>query len=309
MIGADYQEAEETDLLWLYEGLTEYVAYVLAGRSGLLTFDELHESLAWIGAALGEPRPGRRWRPLVDTCTAAQLAFYPGYSEWVGWRRKLDFYWEGPLIWLEADVRIRELTDGRKSLDDFLRDFFGKTHASAVERYVLEDVFVSLDRVAQWDWKTFFSARVTDIAPDPPLGGIEQGGWRIEYNDEANKWDRSFAHINGRIFLLFTLGFSITIDGTVTDTVPDMPGVRAGIGPGMKLLAVNGRLWSSGHLRAAVKRSAVSKEPIELLLQNGDYVNTHRVDYHGGERQPHLVRDETMPDVLGQIFSPLVTNK
>lgn len=309
MIGADYQEPEETDLLWLYEGLTEYVAYVLAGRSGLLTFDELHESLAWIGAALGEPRQGRRWRPLVDTCTAAQLAFYPGYSEWVGWRRKVDFYWEGPLIWLEADVRIRELTGGRKSIDDFIRDFFGQAKAPTVEPYVIEDVFVSLDRIAQSDWRTFFSLRVTEIASDPPLGGIEHGGWRIEYNDEANKWERSFAQINGRIFVLFTLGFSITVDGTVTDTVPEMPGFRAGICPGMKLLGVNGRLWSPGNLRAVVKRSVLRKEPIELLFQNGDYVNTYRIDYHGGERQPHLVRNETMPDVLGQIFSPLVTNK
>jgi predicted metalloprotease with PDZ domain len=309
MITADYQDPEQTDLVWMYEGLTEYVAYLLAGRSGLLSPQEERESLAWIAAALGQPRPGRTWRTLLDTATASQLGFYPGYSEWVGWRRKNDFYWEGPLIWLDADIRIRQLTQGRKSLDDFLREFFGKAQNPIVEPYEMDDVIVSLNRVAPSDWAGFFKARVNDIAPEPPLGGIDDGGWRLAYNDQTNKWDRSLGQVNGRIILLFTLGFSTTFDGTVTDTVPGMPGVNAGIGPGMKVLAVDGRLWSPANLRSAVKRSASSKGPIELLFQNGDYVNTYHVDYHGGERQPHLVRDQTKPDLLDTIFTPLAPAK
>jgi predicted metalloprotease with PDZ domain len=303
MVGADYQQAEKTNLLWVYEGLTEYIAYMLAGRAGLLTAEEERESIAWIAAALDQPRPGRNWRTLADTATAAQLALYPGYSEWVGWRRKLDFYWEGPLIWLEADVHIRQQTAGQKSLDDFLRDFFGKPRGAVVVPFTIDDLVASINRVAPWDWKTFFSTRVDQITRHPPMGGIEGAGWKIEYSEEANQWDTSLSQIQQRVFLLDTLGFSVSNDGIVIDTVPDMPAVKAGVGPGMKVLAVNGRLWSPARIRAAVKRSKTAQEPIALLLQNGDYVDTYKIDYHGGEKQPHMVRDDTKPDLFLDIFA------
>jgi predicted metalloprotease with PDZ domain len=304
MIATDYQQPIETNLVWIYEGLTEYLADVLAVRAGLLTPDQGRETFAWFAAALDRPRVGRNWRTLADTATAAQLAYYPGYSQWVGWRRKLDFYWEGPLIWLDADVRIRQLTHGTKSLDDFVSAFFGKASSPVVQPYNLDDIVAALNQVAPSDWKAFISSRVDEITPHPPVGGIEGGGWRMEYNDHINRWAKSYAQLNGRIFFLLTLGFSLTTDGTVTDTVPGMPAVQAGVGPGMKLLAVNGRLWTPANLQAAVKVSSAKTEPIELLFQNGDYVSTYRIDYHGGERQPHLVRDEKKPDLLKDIFTP-----
>jgi len=304
MITVDYQQPEETELLWVYEGLTQYLAHVLAGRAGLLTLDEEREGFASMAAALDRPRPGRQWRTLADTATAAQLGFSPGYSEWVGWRRKLDFYWEGPLIWLEADIHIRQQTSGHKSLDDFIREFFGDSDSPTVEPYTLNDLIASLNLVAPWDWKSFFAARVDQITKHPPLRGIEDGGWRLVYNDEINQWDDSFSQTQQRILMLDTLGLSLASDGTILDTVPGMPAVKAGVGPGMKLLAVNGRVWTAARLRDAVKSSAGSKQPIALLLQNGDYVNTYMVDYHDGERQPHLVRDDSKPDLLDSIFAP-----
>jgi predicted metalloprotease with PDZ domain len=91
-------------------------------------------------------------------------------------------------------------------------------------------------------------------------------------------------------------------DGTITDTIEGMPAAQAGIGPGMKLIAVNGRQYSPEILRDALKASKDGAAPLELLIENTDYYKTYKLDYHGGERYPHLVRDDSKPDLLSEIY-------
>src|SRR5215469_6730965 len=119
----DYQQPMEGDLLWVYEGLTQYLGYILTARSGLWTRQQFLDEAAETAAAL-DHTPGRSWRPLQDTADAAQL-LYNALPEFESWRRSVDYYPEGFLIWLEADTVIRQQTHGQKSLNDFCRIFHG----------------------------------------------------------------------------------------------------------------------------------------------------------------------------------------
>ncbi len=155
----DYQEPMQGELLWVYEGLTDYLGKVLAARSGLMTSTNFCNTFAGVAAML-DHRSGREWRSLADTTVAAQL-LYESPPAGASRRRSVDFYPEGDLIWLEADTIIRQRTDGKKSLDDFCRTFHGgKSGAPVIVPFDLDDVIDGLNETAAYDWKLFFQKRV-----------------------------------------------------------------------------------------------------------------------------------------------------
>jgi predicted metalloprotease with PDZ domain len=110
-------------LLWVYEGLTQYYGFVLAARSGLWSQDDTRAALA-LTAATYQHRVGREWRSVADTTNDPVLSARRP-APWRSWLRNEDYYSEGLFVWLDADTLIRERTDGRRSLDDFARAFFG----------------------------------------------------------------------------------------------------------------------------------------------------------------------------------------
>jgi predicted metalloprotease with PDZ domain len=300
----DYQQPMRDELLWVYEGLTDYLGKVLATRSGLETNDDFRENIAQ-NAAMLEHRTGRAWRPLADTAVAAQLVYAsPGAG--ANRRRGTDFYSEGGLIWLEADTIIRQQTQGKKSLDDFCKKFYGGENSGPqVVPYNFDDVVNALNAVAPLDWNSFFQTRIYEVNPHAPLGGIENAGWHLAYTNEvparlkAREDDRKFTDLS------YSLGFALDKDGGVGDVLPGSPADLAGINQGMKLVAVNGRGWSPKLLRDAVKNVATNGVPVELLLVENDYYQTRKLDYHGGEKYPVLVRDAAKPDLLAEIIKPL----
>ena len=302
----DYQQPMHDELLWDYEGLTDYLGKVLAARSGLETNEDFREFFA-LTAAMLDHRAGRDWRSLADTAVAAQL-LYDSPSAGEGRRRGTDFYPEGDLIWLEVDTIIRQQTQGKKSLDDFCKKFYGGANsAPQVVPYTYDDVVSALNRIAPYDWKAFFQKRIYEIAPRAPLGGIENGGWRLAYTNElpsllkAREGRRKFTDMS------YSLGLMLGTDGGIRDVLPATPADAAGVGVGMKLVAVNGRAWSPEILRAAVKFAATNSAPVELLVQNNDYYKNCALDYHGGEKYPVLERDPAKPDLLDEIVKPLTT--
>lgn len=304
----DYQQPMRTDLLWVYEGLTQYLGDVLTVRSGLLTDEQSHEFLASIAAGL-DYRAGRTWRPLADTAVAAQL-LYAAPASWASWRRSVDFYNEGVLIWLEADVIIRQRTQGRSSLNDFCRRFHGgQSGPPAVSTYTLDDVVSALNEVAPYDWRAFFDARVYNITPRAPLAGIEGGGWRLVYTDVPNSYIQAQEQTEEHVNLNYSLGLTLDNEGSVIDVIPGQPADKAGIGPGMKLLAVDGRRWSPDLLRQMVRETKTASKGTELLLENGEFYKTYRLNYRGGERYPHLERVRERPDLLDEILKPLAQVK
>ena len=301
----DYSSPMKDDLLWVYEGLTEYLGAILTARSGLLSSEEFREDLALV-AAIMDNRPGRTWRPLQDANDEAQL-LYNTRPDWDSWRRDVDFYDEGYLIWLEADVKIRQLTNGNKSLDDFCKIFHGgKNNGPEVKPYMFEDVVAVMNEVAAYDWKTFFTTRLQSLDPHAPLGGIEKSGWKLVYRDTMNEMQKSFEEARKVIDFRFSLGILAEEDGTILDVIPEMPAFKAGLGPGMKLIAVNGRKYSKDIIRDALKLGKVSSFPLDLLVANGEFFKTYSVNYHGGERYPYLERDTSTPDLLGFIIAPVV---
>jgi predicted metalloprotease with PDZ domain len=297
----DYQQPMQDDLLWVYEGLTNYLGTVLTARSGLLTTDQARDDLALTAAAL-DHTPGRAWRNLQDTADAAPELYFSPHA-WESWRRGVDFYEEDTLNWLWVDVIIRQQSKGAKSIDDFCHLFHGAPNTGPmVKTYTFDDVVSALNQVVPYDWRGFWTERLTTHGPGAPLGGVEGSGWKLVYDETQSEMERgmeSDAHV---VDGAYSIGLELREDGTISDTIEEMPAAVAGIGPGMKLIAVNGRQYSPEVLRDALKAGKGGSSPLELLVENTDYYKTYKIDYHGGERYPHLVRDESKPDLLTEIY-------
>jgi predicted metalloprotease with PDZ domain len=301
----NYQQPMVDDLLWVYEGGTRYLGdLVLRTRAGYVTQEQARNYLAWLASRMEVVRPGRAWRSLGDTATAL-----PGYfdepSEWTPIRRGWDYYDEMTLVWLDADTLIRQTSGGQRSFDDFCKGFYGgPERAPAVHPYTRADVVSALKAVAPLDWQGFLKARVDDVAPHVPMGGIERGGWKLVYDDAPNDFLSAREKVDGVDNFALSLGLYAKPDGEVADVVHGSPVFAAGLAPSMKLIGIGGRKWSADAAREVLVQAEHATAPIELVVESADLVRVLRVDYHGGLRNPHLVRDESKPDLLSQILSP-----
>jgi predicted metalloprotease with PDZ domain len=304
----DYEKPMHGSLLWVYEGLTEYLGWVLAARSGLFTPEQARGELAR-DVAVFTNRPGRDWRPLYDTAVAAQI-LYGAPAAWASLRRGTDFYDEGTLLWLDVDTRIRQLTHGARSLDDFCKLFHGPpSGAPKVVPYTREDVEKALNQVAPYDWKSFFVARVDSVTAEPPLAGVIASGWKLAYADSASEYFEAVQSLDEEQDLRFSLGLRVANeDGKITDVVPGSPAAKAGLGPQMDLVGVNGRVWNEDRLKDAVKETSKGR-PIELLVKNDEFFRSAKIDYKGGARYPSLERIKGSSDVLSKILAPRTPTK
>ncbi len=308
---SDYEKPMIGDLLWVYEGLTEYLGDILTARSGLWSPQQYREHLASVAAGLeAKYRPGRTWRPLADTARAAQI-LYGSPMAWSSWRRGVDFYDEGELLWLDVDTTIRGLTHDQKSIDDFCQLFHGGPSGEPVLKpYTFNQLVEALNRIAPYDWRGFFEKRVYEIAPEPPLAGINKGGWELTFNADPNKLTTDREDSRHYLDLRFSLGITVNTrgdeSGSLTDVIPGLPAAAAGLAPGMKITAIDGRSFSPDAMRAAISSAQGSHQAITLLVEQDGLYHTYHVDYHGGERYPHLVRRSGTPDWLGQIIAPHV---
>jgi predicted metalloprotease with PDZ domain len=297
-----YEKPMQDDLLWVYEGLTNYYGELLSARGGLISAAEWMDEIA--ADAMSVSGPGRTWRPLQDTADSSPFLYTAG-GGWAGWRRSTDFYSEGTLIWLDADVTIRRLTNNRKTLDDFCTLFHGQGDNGRiwVKPYTAMDVFAALDEVARYDWKGFFEKRLNAKSAALPLGGVDGGGYRLVYTEAPNIFTDPWA-LDGGLNALGSLGIHVAADGTVDNAWPGSPAYTAGISNGMKIVAVNGRRSSNDELRRAIAASKDSSAPMEFIVENGSYFTVAKVDYHGGLKYPHLQRVAGADDVLTQIAAP-----
>ncbi len=308
-----YLDPVHGKLLWVYEGLTDYLGNILAARSGIWTPEQFRESLA-IDAASMATHSGRTWRSLQDTTTGAQL-LYGAPQAWSAARRATDFYAESGLIWLEADTIVRERSRGRRSLDDFCRLFFSPQNGRRPQPYSFEDVVSAMNQVAAFDWATFFRTRLDSTSPEPPYGGLQRSGWKLTYSEEKSpllaalqatrKPDVLWPLWLKQDFtdLQYSVGLMLADDGSVMDVVPGMSAYHAGIVPGMQILVVNDMKFSIPTMEAAVRNSRTGKA-LELVVANGGFTFSTRLDYNGGARYPRLERDSSRPDMLTDILAP-----
>jgi predicted metalloprotease with PDZ domain len=301
----NYQEPMKGDLLWVYEGLTQYWGDILAARSGLWSRQQFLDETAETAAALNNT-PGRSWRPLQDTADAAQI-LYAADLEFQSWRRSVDYYPEGFLIWLEVDTIIRQQTGGVKSLNDFSGLFHGGGNTPPkVVKYGFDDVVAALNQVAPYDWRKFLRDRLDTYGPGAPLNGITNSGWRLVYTEEPSEFTKATEKTRDSVDARFSIGLALDEKGSIRDVIADSPAWSAHIAPGTTLVAVNGRKFTPDILREALKSGKDNGTKLELLILSSDFYKTYTLDYHGGEKYAHLVRDESKPDVLSEIIKPLV---
>lgn len=307
----DFATAQQGALLWVYEGMTEYLGDVLAARSGLRSQAQYRDILA-LSAANLDYTPGREWRPTEDTAIAASI-LRDGNPSWSNWKRGQDYYNEGELLWLDADTLIRKMTNNQKSLDDFQRIFLGKGGDTGplIVTYTFDELVRDLNEIVPFDWATFLHDRVDKINPHSDLAGIERGGYKLVY---AGKPSASEAVITANadppaanfVDAWFSIGLQVTADGNIKDVRWNGPADKARIVPGAKIIAVNGRIFSGDLLKAAIRDAKSKTDPIHLIVQSDIFVSTVDIDYHDGERYPVLERIEGTPAYLDDITEPLV---
>jgi predicted metalloprotease with PDZ domain len=307
----DFAKMQEGSLLWVYEGMTQYLGNVLAARSGLKSQEQYRDMLAASAANL-DTKVGREWRSTEDTAIAASI-LRGGNPAWSNWKRGQDYYQEGELFWLDADTTIRKLTDNKKSLTDFLHIFLAKggNTGPLIVTYKRDELIADLNQVVKYDWGTFIHDRVDAINPRADVAGIEQGGYKLVYTDKPTKSARTMASAGGRrgggIDVWYSIGLRVNNDGNVADVRWNGPADKARLAPGQKIIAVNGNIFSGDALNAAIKDAKGKTGPIHLILQGDTFVSTADLDYHDGERYPSLVRVDGTPDYLDDITKPLTT--
>ena len=301
----NYEDPMVGSLLWVYEGLTNYMGNVLAARSKIETAAQYRDYLADNVATL-DARPGRTWRDLQDTATAAQILYDAG-GGWDNWRRSVDYYPEGDLVWLDVDTTIRKLTKDQKSLTDFLGIFegLGGNTPPKVVPYHFDDVVSALNQVVPYDWAGFLQSRLTSLAPHAPMGGIENGGYKLVYTDQPNDITQARMTATGNTTEWWSLGINVTSDGHIDDVLMASPADEAKLGPGMQIVAVNGRQFNGSLLNDAIRDAKGNQSPIELIVVNTGVYRVIGIDYHEGLRYPHLERVDAVPDYLDEILKPM----
>ncbi|MGH9747526.1 MAG: M61 family metallopeptidase [Candidatus Acidiferrales bacterium] len=300
----DFQAPMKGELLWVYEGLTEYLGTILSARSGLLTPQQTRDYIA-LTASTMEHRAGRRWRSLQNTANAAQILYFSP-PEWASYRRSVDFYPESVLIWLDVDATIRKLTNDRKSMDDFCYAFYAPPDGEPIiKTYTFDDVVATLNQIAPNDWRSFLRERLDSTAPAAPLGGITGSGWKLVYTDDTNEFLAAGDDVSGGGDFTASIGLKVKGDGTVVDSIPGMPAFESGISPYLRIIGVNGRQFSVDELKRAIRGSKSSPAAIEIVASNTGTIEKHKIEYQGGYRYPHLERVEGTSDYLDEILKPL----
>jgi predicted metalloprotease with PDZ domain len=305
----NYQEPMKGDLLWVYEGLTEYLGDVLASRCGIWPAAVYRDRLATIAGYLNDLRPGRTWRDLQDTATAAQLLYFASGS-YDNWRRDTDYYDEGELLWLEVDLTIRQKTNGKKTLNDFAAAFegVGGNTGPKVLPYTFEDIVSGLNAIVPNDWATFLRTRLdSNEMHAPEIDGINAlSGYKLTYTDKPDYWSQLEESQHNYVNVQYSLGMSVGTDGKIKDVIVGGLADKAGFGPDMQIVAVNGRGFAPLLLRAALQQAKGNGPAIEFIVENTNYYKIIRMDYHGGERYPQLQRVEGTPARLDDILQPMV---
>lgn len=305
---SDFQQPMKGDLLWVYEGLTQYLGEILTARSGLWTKQQFLDEAAETSAAL-DHTAGRSWRPLQDTADAAQL-LYGAAPEFESWRRSVDYYPEGFLIWLEVDTVIRQHSNGQRSMNDFCQLFYGGQNTPPnVKTYTFEDVVNTLNQVVSYDWRKFLRDRLDSYGPGAPLGGITNSGWKVVYDESPSELSKTLEKVRHVVDARFSLGLTLDVKGRIKDVIVNSPGWKAGIAPGTEVAAVNGRRFTPDILREALKTAKGKGPNLELLVINGDFYKTYTLDYHEGEKYAHLIRDETKADLLSELIRPIAATR
>jgi predicted metalloprotease with PDZ domain len=304
LVTPDYRTPMRNSLLWVYEGQTQFWGYVLGARSGMTSIQDTMDALATIAASLNENRPARQWRPLQDT-TNDPIITARAPKGWVSQQRSEDYYNEGLLIWLEVDALLREMTGGKRGIDDFARAFFGVNEGDwGVLPYTTETITNILNDLAPYDWAGFFAERLSQTGTGAPLAGFAKSGYELGWQETPNRAMADSMRTGRFLDLTFSGGLSIGTAGRITQVIWGSPAFAAGLKVGDQLLAVNGQSYTDDALKQALIANKGSATPLSLIVKAEDSVRTTQLLWNQGLRYPILKRSGKGPDWLARLLSP-----
>ena len=283
----DFRQPMRDNLLWVYEGQTQFWGYVLAARSGVQSKDMVLGEFASI-AGLFTQWPGRGWRSVEDT-TFDPIISSRRPKPYASLNRNEDYYTEGALMWLEVDQIIRAGTRGAKGIDDFAKAFFGQKNGDWGEvTYDFNEVAATLNGVYPYDWAHFLDTHMNQPDQPAPLAGIEKAGYTLVWKDTPNIYDKGRFGASKILSLFHSIGVVIDKDGRIASTRWDSAAFNAGLVTGTRILAINGTAYDADTMKAAITAARGNDKPITLITQRGDKVQTVALEYHEGLRYPWL---------------------
>ena len=298
----DFRMPMRDSLLWVYEGQTQFWGYVLQARSGIVSKQDTLDAYASILASYDNSR-GRDWRPMIDT-TNDPIISSRRPKGWTSWQRSEDYYNEGLMVWMEVDAMLRQQSGGTKSIDDFAKAFFGIRDGDWGEvTYTFDDVAATLNRIQPYDWAGFLQKRLTETGQPAPIQGFAMNGYKLIFTPEPTSYFSKVEKLRGTD-TSYSLGLVVGKDGNVTSTIWGSPAFKAAIDVGTSIEAVNGRAYSGDVLKAAIVEAKTSKEPIHLLVKNGERYRDLAIDYHGGPRYPRLEKIGSGETGLDRLLTP-----
>ncbi len=304
-IAADFRAPIRNDMLWVYEGQTQFWGYVLGARSGITSRDDTMAALATIAASLNENRPARLWRPLQDT-TNDPVITNRAPKGWVSQQRAEDYYNEGLLIWLEVDATLRELTKGQRGIDDFARAFFGTQDGDwGVLPYDMATITDTLNSLAPHDWASLLRARLDQTGPGAPLGGFTKSGYTLGWAEAPNKAIADGMRTGGYLDLSFSGGLNVGRDTRITQVIWGSPAFAAGLKTGDQLLAINGQAYTNDLMKLVLAENKGKNTPLRLLIKSADRIRTVDLLWNQGLRYPILTRTGKGEDWLDKLLKPL----
>jgi predicted metalloprotease with PDZ domain len=300
----NFQVPQLTDLLWVYEGMNQYLGDLLSFRAGIREPKQYPEYLATLYSQM-DTETGRATTPIIDLTTGAPYYYVARGSYGAIRRNANDFYTEGELVWLDVDTIIRERSHGARSLDTFLHRYTEPALTGPiVKTYTRAEIEALLEQVEPYDWHAFFDKYVYHTSVHPPSDEFARTGWRFVYSEKPNAFITADEADDHGIAGWFSYGADLTAKGVVDDVRDGSPAWRAGLAPGMHILAVDNQEFSSDVLEYAVKKAQHSSAPISLITSQTGWFQTLSLDYHDGIRYPHLERIEGTPDMLAAIMAP-----
>ena len=304
LLTPNFNTPMQNSLLWMYEGQTQYWGEVLAARSGMRSAVETRDSFAMHAAYL-DAQAGRRWRNLQDTTNERIVEEAHSGGAWRDWQRGNDYYNEMLLVWLEADMLIRELSGGARSLDDFARNFFGTEPGRTTPLpYSFDMVVAELGRVQPHDWATFLRQRLDTHSAGAPLAGLGRSGWKLAWVEQPSEMFKGFEAFRQYDDFGYSIGIGIGKDGKLKSVTWGGPAYEAGLSPSATLIAVNGRAYKAELMKEVLTAAKTNKAPIQLLVREGDVFRTVPIAYSGGLRYPTLQRIEGTEDRLSLLLAP-----
>lgn len=301
----NYQIPQHDDLLWVYEGMNQYLGDLISFRAGIRKPSQYPQYLAMIYTAMAD-EPGRNSESLIGLTTAAPYFYWKSRGEYPSIRRNAgDFYVEGELLWLDVDTIIREQSHGKKSLDTFLHLYSEPALTGPITKtYTRADIEHLLNEVVPYDWHAFFQRHVYEIAKLPPTGELKRSGWRLVYTSEPNPFQKAAQETYHFDSQWLTYGFSINKSGELSDVREGSPAWQAGMSPGMKIEAVDGQSYTPEVLDYCLRQAKDHPQPTRFTVSDDGGFRTIAVSYFGGPLHPHLVPIPGASNMLAKIMAP-----